>query len=247
LRRVGGAQRTPLDRRVVDVSRGIWLVLEPVIEESREPPTFHEFASEWFARKQAEGLTERTLEDYRWALEIHLLPFFAAHALSTILEWRDVNLAKGSLRVRRSKSEAGVRTVDIPRALAEELAEHKAAVERTAATDWVFPTSRGTPQTRQNIRRRVLLPAIGRANQALVELGTEPIGSVSPHGLRRTFASLLEACGDPPFLHGPADRAHGLPVHPERVRAVERPPGQAPRGRSESLRRGPPMGTNGHK
>jgi integrase len=55
-----------------------------VVEESLEEPTFHVFASEWVAAREAEGLAPKTLVDLRWSLSNHLLAFFAAHRLSDI-------------------------------------------------------------------------------------------------------------------------------------------------------------------
>ena len=51
------------------------------------------------------------------------------------LDWRDVNLATGTLTVRESKTEAGSgRTVDLPSGLVQELSEHKAwCVDATPA------------------------------------------------------------------------------------------------------------------
>jgi hypothetical protein len=42
----------------------------------------------------------------------------------------------------------------------------------------------------------LLVKAIEQANTRLAGLGMEPIGKVSPHGLRRTYASLRCAVGD---------------------------------------------------
>lgn len=293
------AQDEELANVLADVRRGIWRepTPTPVAQEPAEEPTFHVFASKWLADKIAEGLAARTIEDYRWALEVHPLPFFASCRLSqiskrlvddykaakaaegalapntinktlvrlssilgdavdydiipsnpaagrrrrlkgtrpsrawvtpeqvpalleaaksnrplvatliaaglrvseaTALVWADINLARGTLRVRESKTAAGVRTVDLTPALREILVEHKARASEVESGDLVFTTRFGTPRTRQNVRRRVLMPAIESANKALAAAGIEPIGSVSPHGLRRTFASLREACGDPP-------------------------------------------------
>jgi integrase len=47
-------------------------------------PTFREFASEWLAQRESEGLAERTIADLRWSLELHLLPYFASFRLSAI-------------------------------------------------------------------------------------------------------------------------------------------------------------------
>ena len=112
------------------------------------------------------------------------------------LERRDVNLVKGTLTVRQSKTDAGVRIVDLTPALRDELAVwlDKSAFRQPG--DLVFPTQRGGPDNRNNVRKRLLVKAIEAANPKLVELGIEPIGAVSPHGLRRTFASLRCAVGD---------------------------------------------------
>jgi integrase len=65
-------------------------------------------------------------------------------------------------------------------------------------TDLVFPTLKGEKDCRWNVRRRLLLRAIEKANAKLAEDGIEPMGNVGPHGLRRTFASLRVAAGDDP-------------------------------------------------
>jgi hypothetical protein len=46
-------------------------------------PTFHEFASDWFAAKRAE-IQPNTVSSYRNDLTNHLLPFFKDHRLSQI-------------------------------------------------------------------------------------------------------------------------------------------------------------------
>jgi integrase len=112
------------------------------------------------------------------------------------LERRDVNLVKGTLTVRQSKTDAGVRIVDLTPALRDELAVWLDKSEFRQPGDLVFPTQKGKPDNRNNVRRRLLVKAIEAANPKLVELGIEPIGAVSPHGLRRTFASLRCAVGD---------------------------------------------------
>jgi integrase len=40
--------------------------------------------------------------------------------------------------------------------------------------------------------------AVEAANLKLADLEIAPIGKLSPHGLRHTYASLRTACGDPP-------------------------------------------------
>ena len=66
------------------IKLGFW---EPPAEreqsQAREP-TFHEVASSWLEMREAEQLAPRTVEDYRWRLVRHLLPFFAAYPPSEI-------------------------------------------------------------------------------------------------------------------------------------------------------------------
>jgi hypothetical protein len=52
--------------------------------------------------REREGLGERTIEDYRWALTHHLLPFFAGHLLSEITvrevdRYKTTKAAEGTL------------------------------------------------------------------------------------------------------------------------------------------------------
>jgi len=295
---------------LADVRRGIWRA--PVSKPPPEPvttrPTFHEFASQWYAKRELEGLRPRTLEYDRWALTRHLLPHFAGHYLTQVtaeevdryagskvaegrlsnasvnktlevltavleqaleyghlstnsakgrrrrlrvekpvrlflepdqvtallaaaaeldaedrtgrhfrrpllatlafgglrigellaLTWGDVDLASGRIRVRQSKTDAGVRSVDIQPELRDELALLKARSPNVGPTDFVFATSTGRSDNRNNIRRRVLLRAVTRANAQIAEVGgCEPLpDQLSPHGLRRTFASWLIAEGE---------------------------------------------------
>jgi integrase len=114
------------------------------------------------------------------------------------LERRHVNLARGTLTIEQSKTDAGVRIVDLTPALREELALWLDHSPFKGPGDFVFPTLRGGRDSRQNVRRRLLVKAIEIANATLLEAGIEPIGNVSPHGLRRTYASLRVAAGDDP-------------------------------------------------
>ena len=114
------------------------------------------------------------------------------------LHWRDVNIPRGTLTVTRSKTEAGRRVVDLTPALRDELALWRDKSKHGNPNDLVFPTLRGRVDNRQNVRRRLLLPAIEKANVTLEESGIETIDKVGLHGLRRTFASLRCVAGDDP-------------------------------------------------
>ena len=126
------------------------------------------------------------------------------------LDWSDVNLATSTLRVGRAKTDAGsYREVDLTAGLVEELTEWK-VWSAPVLTRWkkqhpgggepVFLSSHRQlrRQSAANVARR-LKTAIKTANRRLVELGIEPISDrVTPHSLRRTFASLRAAAGDDP-------------------------------------------------
>lgn len=113
------------------------------------------------------------------------------------LTWRDVNLATGCIHVRAAKTQAGVRTVDLQPELRDELSAW--AARRRSPSGLVFPTSTGQPDNRNNVRRRVLLRAVERANSRIADDNGEPLpAELSPHDLRRTFASWLIAEGEDP-------------------------------------------------
>ena len=108
------------------------------------------------------------------------------------LDWTDVDLAGGLIRVERSmsshgetgepKSRAGRRNVPIVAALRDLLVEHKLVTWLDAGL--VFGSSATSPFTPTAVRRRALT--------AWRRAGLEPIGL---HECRHTFASLLIAAG----------------------------------------------------
>jgi integrase len=85
---------------------------------------------------------------------------------------------------------------------------------------------RRSRQTPDNVGRR-LKTAIRDANKRLTELGIEPISDrVSPHSLRRTYASLRAASGDDPVYIpeqlGHEDPTFTLTVYAKAVKRRER-------------------------
>jgi integrase len=117
------------------------------------------------------------------------------------LRWRDVDLARGRLRVAASKTDAGLRSVELSPDLRDELAAHKARARSAEPEALVFPTQAGTARDRANVRARVLGPAVTRTNAERAKRGLAPLSGVTNHSLRRTFASLLyEAGGSPAFV-----------------------------------------------
>lgn len=141
------------------------------------------------------------------------------------LNWRDVNLAAGTLRVGSAKTDAGAgREVDLPGGLVQSLVEWKAYARRSSAPgDPVFVTRTATRQTVTNVDHR-LKAAIRAANVRLERDGIEPISErVTPHSLRRTYASIRAASNDNP-IYIAEQLGHEDPAFTFRVyqRAVKR-------------------------
>lgn len=301
---------------LADVRRGLWRPpVKSVVETPKAEPTFHEFASEWVAAREAEGLAAKTMTDLRWSLSNHVLGFFADFRLSEIgprevdafatakarerleiekrreaaiakgerfterglsnasinhvlkvlaqvleaaveygliasnpaagkrrrlkaerparpwvepeqlmalldaaegtgklllsilagaglrigealnLKWENVDLGTGTLHVVASKTDAGVREVHLTPALREQLTLARADRD-PKPTDYVIATSTGHKHNPSNLRRDVLAPAVEAANVKLAKAGISPIGHLTFHGLRRTFASIRAASGD---------------------------------------------------
>jgi integrase len=114
------------------------------------------------------------------------------------LRWRDVDLAHRVLRIAGTKTDAADRDVRILDRLAEELTRWRLAVPSVGLDDFVFPTATGRRRDKDNLRKRVLAPAVREANRGRQSRGLLPLSSgLTPHSLRRTFISLLLAYGKP--------------------------------------------------
>ena len=142
------------------------------------------------------------------------------------LRWRDVDLAAGWLHVEDSKTDAGRRRVKIRGALRDELMTVSArrSVEQGG---YVFPTASGARMSADNFRSRVLRAAVKRANSNLEGKGLSPLPEgLTPHSLRRTFASVLYALGEPPPVvmaeMGHTDAALTLKVYAQAMRLTGR-------------------------
>ncbi len=118
------------------------------------------------------------------------------------LRWRDIDLAAGRLRVIDSKTDAGVREVELLPALRKELAIYKAMCRSAPGNSRVFATGTGGAQNPSNVRNRILAGSVKLANERRDQAGLGPLPhGLTPHSLRRTFISLLLAAGDdPPYV-----------------------------------------------
>lgn len=117
----------------------------------------------------------------------------------TGLLWGNLDLTNDRIAVGRSKTQAGLRDIHLLPLLKRILLAHKTASARTGAGDLVFVNRDGTARDKDNLRNRVLAPAIEKADELLAQRGHPPLpAGLSPHKLRHTFASILVACGEDP-------------------------------------------------
>jgi integrase len=106
------------------------------------------------------------------------------------LRWRDVDLGTGHVYVVKAKTPKGERRIPLAPALREQLTLWKTDTAPSSPDGFVIHTATGRRHNPSNLRRDVLDPAVRAADLELAKLGIRPIGHVTFHGLRRTFASL---------------------------------------------------------
>jgi hypothetical protein len=94
-------------------------------------------------------------------------------------------------RALRGAAFAGVRVGGLSRAFAD-----VDALRHLPPEDAARVHEGGGERSASNVRNRVLAPAVERASEALIEAGSDPLPEgLTPHGLRRTFVSILCARG----------------------------------------------------
>jgi hypothetical protein len=119
--------------------------------------------------------------------------------------------AGGRLSVREAKTPAGVRQVDLLPALRDELASYRLDADPQG---FVFPTRTGDHQNAENLRKRMSLPAVKRANLRLAEREAAPL----PERLTRTrFAGRSRRCSSRSARIRPTSwRSSGTPTRSSR-------------------------------
>lgn len=105
-----------------------------------------------------------------------------------------MDFAGRTIRVPRIKTDAAERVVPMLPALHEILLAHRADFDYQG-NEPVFATRSGRRNTPDNIRRRILAQIHACANEMLAEERLPQVGHMTPHTLRRTFASLLAELG----------------------------------------------------
>jgi integrase len=167
---------------------------------------------------------------------------------ATALTWQDVDLANGRISVGDSKTDAGIRLVDILPALRDELVSHRHANAEASPESLVFPTSSGSRRDKDNARERVIRPVVVHADTLLARRRQPSLPEgVTAHKLRHTFASILFVRGeDPPYVM--AQLGHTDPAFTLRVYAHAMRRDDGDKERLKALVEGrdwAPMGTRG--
>ena len=132
------------------------------------------------------------------------------------LDLPDLDVASRGMRVPRVKTDASERVVPMAPSLHETLLAYRA--ERPDSEEpAAFLTRDATRQSPDNVRARILATVRTRANELLAERGERPIGRMTPHTLRRTFASILAEVGVAPrrtmYLLGHTDPRFTMRVY----------------------------------
>ena len=160
------------------------------------------------------------------------------------LLWRDVDLANGRIIIGRSKTQAGLREIDLLPVLRDTLATHKANAYRCDPDELVFPTATGGRRDRHNLRSRTLGLAIKRADELLAKRGQPSLPrGLTTHKLRHTFASILVATGEDP-ASVMAQLGHAHPAFTLRVYTHLMRRGKEERARLKALVQGEVTGVD---
>ena len=133
------------------------------------------------------------------------------------LQWKDIDLDAGTLRVNRSvydgeinppKTEAGNRTIKLPKLALVALKQHRVSAAKQRIAEWVFPNVNGGPIGHQNLHNRSWKPLLHKAGLP---------HSTRFHDLRHSCISLLLSRGVPakvvPEMAGHADVSITLSVY----------------------------------
>ena len=114
------------------------------------------------------------------------------------LNLADLDFAHGVIHVRDSKTEAGIRQVNMTPWLRDELLAYRATRPNAEQADPAFPTQTGARRDKDNVNRRVIAPAVRAADALRTQRRDPPLpAAVTAHTFRRTFITLMLEAGAP--------------------------------------------------
>jgi integrase len=143
------------------------------------------------------------------------------------LDNKDLDLTKARFFVQDSKTEAGVRDVDIHGRLLSELLIYRAQFGSGNLDNPVFPSLTGGRRNKDNVRLRVVEPVVARADELRASRKQPPIHvHVTPQTFRRTYITYMLAAGyDIPYVQsqvGHLDPTVTLGVYAQLIRRPDR-------------------------
>lgn len=116
-----------------------------------------------------------------------------------------VDLQRGRFKLADAKTDADVREVEISLYLRDELLEHgldrQARKLPTGVSDYFFGIVTGGRRDPDRFRDRIFARSVERANPTRAEQGLAPPPPITPHSLRRTWATFAAMIGrDPKWI-----------------------------------------------
>lgn len=117
------------------------------------------------------------------------------------LKWAQLHLPNRRLWVADAKTATGRREVQLSPVLTEALMDYRQALRTLGlpndSGDFVFASQAQTRLSDDNVRARLVRPAVERANRIRAEAGLPPLPpNVTPHTLRRTYISIALIASD---------------------------------------------------
>jgi Phage integrase family len=222
---------------LADVERGIWQPVRASPRSGSQPlPTFHEYAEDWWLRHErrlrpkTQCAAKLAEEDPLSARSINMTVILLGAILEGAVERELIsrNPARGrGRRVReRTPRRSYLERAAQVRALLDAAARLRAKQTAAAPDAFVFPTSTGKRQSADNLRSRVISASAERASRNLRARELTPLPEkITPHSLRRSFASILYAIGEDPGVvmdeMGHTDPALALRVYRQSMRRGE--------------------------
>jgi integrase len=167
------------------------------VADAARPPRVAKTEIELLTQDQLRTLLDAAKGDRLEALYVLAITTGMRQGELIGLQWKDVDLDGGTLRVNRSvyegiisppKSNAGRRTIRLSKLAVAALRMRRIESAKLRISEWVFPNSNGSPIGHQNLHNRSWKPLLKRAGLP---------HSVRFHDLRHSCISLLLGRGVP--------------------------------------------------